>query len=61
MKCFEHAKKGQTREAVGVCMNCGAGLCMEHVVENVINTRSNQEERRILCQTCAEVPETQRT
>ncbi len=60
MKCFEHAKSGGNKDAVAVCSNCGAGLCMEHLIEDVMNVaRTNQKTRSILCHTCANIPEAQ--
>jgi hypothetical protein len=58
MKCFEHAKAGETRDAVAVCTNCGAGLCMDHLIEDVSTIpRTNEKTRTILCHLCAHVPE----
>jgi hypothetical protein len=55
MKCFEHAKAGETKDAVAVCSNCGAGLCMDHLFEMVeMVPRTNQQRRLIFCRTCAE-------
>lgn len=38
MKCYVCAKLGITTDAVGICIVCGMGLCMEHAIreENVI-------------------------
>ena len=30
MKCYVCAKNGIERDAVGVCIVCGMGVCMEH-------------------------------
>ena len=32
MKCYVCAKEGKDSDAVGVCIVCGMGLCMEHVI-----------------------------
>lgn len=32
MQCYECATHGIQREAVGLCTQCSAGLCMEHAV-----------------------------
>jgi hypothetical protein len=53
MRCYEHAKTNETRDAVAVCSNCGAALCMEHlVVEAEVTPKTNEQRRRIFCQTC---------
>lgn len=33
MNCFECAKMNDTVPAVGICQHCGAGLCLDHLVE----------------------------
>ena len=54
MQCYEHAKANETKEAVAVCANCGAALCMEHlVVETEVTPKTNEQRRRIFCQTCS--------
>jgi hypothetical protein len=54
MKCYEHAKSGETKDAVAVCANCGVGLCMDHLIEEVSRIpRTNEESRAILCHVCA--------
>jgi hypothetical protein len=30
MKCYKCAEMGRSSDAVGVCVVCGMGLCMEH-------------------------------
>ncbi|MCD4799633.1 MAG: DUF2180 family protein, partial [Methanosarcinales archaeon] len=30
LKCFICDEKNKTEEAVGICIVCGMGLCMEH-------------------------------
>ncbi len=58
MRCFEHAKLGEIRDAVAVCSNCGVGLCMDHLIEqDKTAPRTNETARSILCFTCANVRE----
>lgn len=33
MNCFECAVSGEAVPAVATCPSCGAGLCLEHLVE----------------------------
>jgi hypothetical protein len=33
MNCFECAKVNDTVAAVAVCQHCGAGLCLDHLIE----------------------------
>jgi hypothetical protein len=54
MQCYEHAKHNEMRDAVAICSNCGAAVCMEHlVVEAESVPRTNEQKRRIYCQACA--------
>jgi hypothetical protein len=32
MNCYDCATDGNHRDAVAVCVDCGAGLCIEHAV-----------------------------
>jgi hypothetical protein len=32
MNCYDCATVGDHRDAVAVCVDCGAGLCVEHAV-----------------------------
>jgi len=58
MKCFEHAKSGEAKEAVAVCANCGVGLCMDHLIEETSHVpRTNEQTRTILCHRCAHEPQ----
>jgi len=34
MKCYICAQQGQTSDAVAICIVCGMGLCMQHVVHD---------------------------
>ncbi len=31
MRCFVCAREGATTDTVGICPQCGAGLCMKHM------------------------------
>ena len=54
MQCYEHAKVNEMKEAVAVCANCGAALCMEHlVVIGGTALDSDKQQRRINCHTCS--------
>jgi hypothetical protein len=54
MKCFEHAKAGEAKDAVAVCSNCGVGVCMDHLIEEIKTIpRTNEQTRTILCLLCA--------
>jgi hypothetical protein len=33
MNCYQCAASGDERAAVAVCLNCGAGLCVDHLAE----------------------------
>lgn len=33
LKCYDCLEKSKDIEAVGVCIVCGKGLCMEHIKE----------------------------
>lgn len=62
MECYVCAKLGKKTEAVGVCIVCGMGVCMEHAVRDDVEmwtggypfpsatTRSTIP--RILCEEC---------
>jgi hypothetical protein len=53
MQCFEHAKANEIKDAVAVCSNCGAALCMDHLVEEVeMIPRTNEQRRLIFCHKC---------
>ncbi len=57
MKCYEHAKTGETKDAVAVCAECGMGLCMEHVNEREVPIQHQgnwvqQTTMHILCDRC---------
>ncbi len=55
MQCYEHAKVHESRDAVAVCSNCGAALCMDHLVEQTeMGARTNEAKRLIFCHTCSD-------
>ncbi len=64
MKCYVCAKQGKTTEAVGICIICGMGLCMDHAIreERVVweggypfpAQKMKKTLPRILCRDCAE-------
>lgn len=33
MNCFECVKMNDTVAAVGICRHCGAGLCLDHLID----------------------------
>lgn len=58
MQCYEHAKVNQPKDAVAICSNCGAALCMEHlVVDSESAPQTGESRRRIYCTTCAGQPQ----
>ena len=62
MLCFDCAKSGSTRDAVGLCQHCSAALCYDHartVEDPIIATYPigktvvlPKHARLILCETC---------
>jgi hypothetical protein len=62
MNCYECAQKSSERAAVGLCHNCSAGLCGEHVFERPRDMTTTVPlgrivtlpiaAREILCQVC---------
>ena len=63
MKCYVCEKMGIDREAYGVCIVCGMGLCSEHMVRSDVETfeggypfpsrKLKKPIPRILCPECA--------
>ncbi|HJJ64649.1 MAG: DUF2180 family protein [Methanocorpusculum sp.] len=63
MKCYVCEKMGIDREASGVCIVCGMGLCSEHMVRSDVETfeggypfpsrKLKKPIPRILCPECA--------
>ena len=37
MKCYVCASEGVDTDAIAICIVCGMGLCMEHVIRNDIS------------------------
>lgn len=37
MQCYVCARAGKQTEAVGICIVCGMGLCMEHVIREDVD------------------------
>ncbi len=37
MKCYMCALEGKDSDAVAICIVCGMGLCMDHVIRNDID------------------------
>jgi hypothetical protein len=33
MNCYQCAVSGHEAAALGICLNCGAGLCLDHLQE----------------------------
>jgi len=64
MKCYVCAKLGKTTEAVGICIVCGMGLCMEHAIREEREVweggypfparKMKKTLPRILCKDCAD-------
>jgi hypothetical protein len=69
MMCYECARQGVEREAVGMCHNCSIGLCVEHgrrvktlvphptnrsFAPNVPDQELPAEAERFLCGSCAQ-------
>ena len=62
MLCFECSKAGKSREAVGLCHNCSAGLCSDHACITAMPVTSTypvcktivlpRRARQLLCATC---------
>ena len=62
MKCYMCALEGKDSDAVAICIVCGMGLCMEHVIREDIEIweggfpfPSKKHEKplpRMLCEWC---------
>jgi hypothetical protein len=60
--CYECSKAGRSREAVGLCHNCSAGLCGDHACVTAMPVTTTypvcktvvlpQRARQFLCATC---------
>lgn len=65
MQCYVCAKMGKQTEAVGMCIVCGMGLCMEHAIRDDVDlweggypfpsTKGKKQLPRILCAECKQV------
>ena len=54
MQCYVCAKAGKQTEAVGICIVCGMGLCMDHALREDVDlwrgaTRSPKRRPRRSC------------
>ncbi len=67
MKCYICAEQGRDREAVAICIVCGMGVCMEHLVRKDVELwrgdypfparKLKKAIPRILCVICNEAYE----
>ena len=65
MECYVCAKQGKHTEAVGICIVCGMGLCMEHALREDVELweggypfpshKAKTKLPRILCAECKAV------
>lgn len=65
MECYVCAKAGKKTEAVGICIVCGMGLCMEHALREDVDVweggypfpsqKATKPLPRILCAECKTV------
>lgn len=65
MECYVCAKAGNKTEAVGVCIVCGMGLCMDHALREDVEVweggypfpskKATKPLPRILCEECKQV------
>jgi hypothetical protein len=64
MECYVCAQAGKKTTAVGVCIVCGMGLCMEHAIRDDVvmweggypfpQVKGDKKLPRILCAECKE-------
>jgi hypothetical protein len=64
MQCYVCAKAGKQTEAVGICIVCGMGLCMDHALREDVDLweggypfpkeKAKKKLPRILCGECKE-------
>ena len=62
MKCYVCAREGKDTDAVAICIVCGMGVCMEHLVREEVeiweggypfpSKKLKKTVPRILCQIC---------
>jgi hypothetical protein len=67
MKCYVCAQEGRDTDAVAICIVCGMGVCMEHLVREEVEVweggypfpskKLKGKIPRILCQVCYSVYE----
>jgi hypothetical protein len=62
MNCYDSAQDGQIEAALGVCTNCGAGVCQQHMVmdkrrieEDSMASPTMEATRQVLCVSCDQV------
>ena len=63
MKCYICAKEGKNTDAAGICIACGMGLCMDHIIREDIDLweggypfpvkKTGKRLPRILCPECS--------
>ena len=63
MQCYVCKQNGVDRDAVGICIVCGMGLCSEHIIRSDVEIREGgypfpsrklkTAVPRILCPECA--------
>ena len=62
MNCYDSAQEGTTEAALGVCTNCGAGVCQQHMVmdkrrfeQDSMASPATEATRQVLCTSCDQV------
>lgn len=65
MECYVCAKEGRKTTAIGICIVCGMGLCMEHAIRDDLemweggypfpSAKTKKKLPRILCAECRQV------
>ena len=62
MNCYDSAQEGKTESALGVCTNCGAGVCQQHMVmdkrrfeQDSMGPPAPENTRQVLCVSCDQV------
>lgn len=65
MKCYICAQQGEDSDAVAICVVCGMGVCMDHVIREEVETweggypfpskRLPEKIPRMLCPECISV------
>ncbi|MFW5986882.1 MAG: DUF2180 family protein [Methanohalophilus sp.] len=49
MKCYECEKENKSTDTVGICIICGRGVCMDHLVREKIPVLEGEYEARLKC------------